>query len=166
MKTRKNLCLYFYNNFSELSLINNTEINKRIKISKELYEILLFSEQLNKISMGFYDVTVGLTVSKNGFGPQIDLNQTFIPKSIVRFKLLDRYYLIKYDNFIFDLSSIAKGYAVDKIHDLLLKKGIKNFLFDIGGELPESIALSILAQCHSVLHNRSGLALSGKFINS
>lgn len=38
--------------------------------------------------------------------------------------------------------------------------------FDIGGELPESIALSILAQCHSVLHNRSGLTLSGKFINS
>ncbi len=37
--------------------------------------------------------------------------------------------------------------------------------FDIGGELPESIALSILAQCHSVLHNRSGLALSGKYIN-
>jgi xanthine dehydrogenase accessory factor len=37
--------------------------------------------------------------------------------------------------------------------------------FDIGGELPESIALSILAQCHSVLHNRNGLALSGKFIN-
>ena len=37
---------------------------------------------------------------------------------------------------------------------------------DIGGELPESIALSILAQCHSVLHNRSALALSGKFINS
>ena len=36
---------------------------------------------------------------------------------------------------------------------------------DIGGELPESIALSILAQCHSVLHQRSGLALSGKYIN-
>ena len=37
---------------------------------------------------------------------------------------------------------------------------------DIGGELPESIALSILAQCHSILHNRNGLALSGKFINN
>ncbi|MGB1261444.1 MAG: XdhC family protein [Cognaticolwellia sp.] len=36
---------------------------------------------------------------------------------------------------------------------------------DLGGELPESIALSILAQCHSILHNRSGLALSGKVIN-
>lgn len=37
---------------------------------------------------------------------------------------------------------------------------------DIGGELPESIALSILAQCHSVLHHRSALALSGKYINA
>jgi len=37
---------------------------------------------------------------------------------------------------------------------------------DIGGELPESIALSILTQCHSVLHHRSGLALSGKYINN
>ncbi len=37
---------------------------------------------------------------------------------------------------------------------------------DIGGDLPESIALSILAQCHSVLHNRNGAPLSGKFINS
>lgn len=37
---------------------------------------------------------------------------------------------------------------------------------DIGGELPESIALSILAQCHSVLHQRNGLALSGKYINT
>jgi len=37
---------------------------------------------------------------------------------------------------------------------------------DIGGDLPESIALSILAQCHSVLHHRSGLALSGQFINN
>ena len=37
---------------------------------------------------------------------------------------------------------------------------------DIGGDLPESIALSILAQCHSVLYNRNALALSGKFINN
>jgi hypothetical protein len=26
--------------------------------------------------------------------------------------------------------------------------------------------LSILAQCHSILYHRSGLALSGKFINT
>jgi xanthine dehydrogenase accessory factor len=36
---------------------------------------------------------------------------------------------------------------------------------DIGGELPESIALAVLAQCHSVLYDRSGLSLSGKYIN-
>lgn len=31
---------------------------------------------------------------------------------------------------------------------------------DIGGQLPESIALSIIAQCHSVLHQKSALPLN------
>ena len=31
---------------------------------------------------------------------------------------------------------------------------------DIGGELPESIALSILAQCHAVLYGASGEVLN------
>ena len=31
---------------------------------------------------------------------------------------------------------------------------------DLGGELPESIALSILAQCHATLHQRSGQSLN------
>lgn len=34
-----------------------------------------------------------------------------------------------------DFSAIAKGYAVDAIGDFLLKKGITDFLIDIGGEL-------------------------------
>jgi xanthine dehydrogenase accessory factor len=32
---------------------------------------------------------------------------------------------------------------------------------DLGGELPEGIALSILAECHGVLHQASGRSLSG-----
>ena len=32
----------------------------------------------------------------------------------------------------------------------------------IGGELPESIALSMLAQAHAVLHGKSGSSLKGR----
>lgn len=35
---------------------------------------------------------------------------------------------------------------------------------DLGGELPESIALSILAQCHALLHQRNAEPLSGREI--
>ena len=34
-----------------------------------------------------------------------------------------------------DLSSIAKGFAVDKIAEMLEKKGVDNYLVDIGGEI-------------------------------
>jgi FAD:protein FMN transferase len=34
-----------------------------------------------------------------------------------------------------DLSGIAKGYAVDQIAEFLIKKGFKDFLVDIGGEM-------------------------------
>ena len=43
--------------------------------------------------------------------------------------------LIKNDNFLFDLSSIAKGYAVDQISKILDKNKHNNYLIDIGGEL-------------------------------
>ena len=34
-----------------------------------------------------------------------------------------------------DFSAIGKGYAVDKISELLVKNGIVNYFIDIGGEL-------------------------------
>lgn len=34
-----------------------------------------------------------------------------------------------------DFSAIAKGYAVDAVSNVLIKKGIKNFMVDIGGEV-------------------------------
>ncbi|HCO65704.1 MAG TPA: thiamine biosynthesis protein ApbE, partial [Alcanivorax sp.] len=37
-----------------------------------------------------------------------------------------------------DLSSIAKGFAVDKLAHLLEKAGISNYLVEIGGELRAS----------------------------
>ena len=43
--------------------------------------------------------------------------------------------IIKKDNFQFDLSSIAKGYAVDSIAKLLINSNRNNFLIDIGGEI-------------------------------
>ena len=69
---------------------------------------------------------------ENGFGPENTMVENTIPVSIKRFNLLSNNALIKNDNFQFDLSSIAKGYAVDKIAQLLIESNRNNFLFDIG----------------------------------
>jgi len=119
---------------SELSLINSSAANTRIKISEDLYTLLSLAEELNKISKGAYDVTLGSMVIQGGFGPDSS-NDIYDSKASKRFVISDDLYLEKFNQFLFDLSSIAKGYAVDNVHKLLVDMNKPDFLFDVGGEL-------------------------------
>ena len=119
---------------SELSLINASAANTKIKISDDLYTLLSLAEELNQISKGAYDVTLGSMVIQGGFGPDSS-NDIYDSKASKRFVISDDLYLEKFNQFLFDLSSIAKGFAVDSIHKLLVDMNKPNFLFDVGGEL-------------------------------
>ena len=123
-----------YKTESELSLLNKAPINTKIKISRDLYDLLNFAEELNHISLGAYDVTIGSMVIKGGFGPDLT-KEEYDLKATKRFMITEDLYIEKYNQFLFDLSSIAKGYAVDRIHGLLVDLDKTNFLIDIGGEL-------------------------------
>ena len=124
-----------YKDNSELSNINKAPINQKILISSDMYSLLSFAESLFKITDGFYDITLGSLVIKKGFGPDYAMADNTLPVSLKRFKLISNNTVIKNDNFQFDLSSIAKGYAADKIAQLLTESNKKNFLLDIGGEV-------------------------------
>ena len=43
--------------------------------------------------------------------------------------------ITKLKDTVFDLSSVAKGYAVDAISNYLLANNFNNYLIDIGGEI-------------------------------
>jgi thiamine biosynthesis lipoprotein len=124
-----------YKESSELSRINAAPIDVEIIISPEMYSILSYAEKLYQLTAGLYDVTVGSLVIDKGFGPADPMNQNTIPVSLKRFDLISNNAIIKNDNFQFDLSSIAKGYAVDSVAELLINANRKNFLIDIGGEI-------------------------------
>ena len=119
---------------SELSLLNQAPPNTNIKISQELSNLLIFAENITLLTDGAYDVTLGKLVIQAGFGPAVN-TELFDPIANKRFVIDENLNLFKYNNFLLDLSSIAKGYAVDKIYDLLKTSNKNNFLFDIGGEL-------------------------------
>jgi thiamine biosynthesis lipoprotein len=127
-----------YKKDSELSRINKASINEKILISSDMFSLLSFAESLYQITDGFYDITLGSLVIQQGFGPDNTMIENAIPVSLKRFNLISNNTLIKNDNFQFDLSSIAKGYAVDKIAELLVQSNRKNFLFDVGGEIISS----------------------------
>ena len=118
---------------SEIALINQKPINIPISISADLYNILEIAQNVHKISDGFYDITLGKVSSGFGFAPsfQKDITQD----SFKDYSLLNNSKLVKSSLNWFDLSSIAKGYAVQLIHEYLMLNNMPNHLIDIGGEL-------------------------------
>jgi len=122
-----------YKPYSEIALVNQKPINEPISISADLYNILEIAQNVHKISDGFYDITLGKVSSGLGFAPSFEKDVT--QDSFKDYSLLNNSKLIKSSLNWFDLSSIAKGYAVQLIHEYLMLNNMPNHLIDIGGEL-------------------------------
>jgi len=129
---------------SELSKLNAAPLNKPVPASRELIEVLLLARTINRQSYGTFDVTVGPLVNLWGFGPD---KANGVPTDAAIAAAMKRLGADRYDIDVragtamrtadigIDLSAIAKGYAVDKIVELLQAAGFVNFLVEIGGEL-------------------------------
>jgi len=129
---------------SELSKFNQSQSVEPITVSKGLERVVNEAIRLGKMSEGKLDVTVGPLVNLWGFGPEyrpetvpsentlaeikskIGLNYLTLENAQMR-KAIPELYV--------DLSTIAKGYGVDIIAELIEKQGIENYLVEIGGEM-------------------------------
>lgn len=130
---------------SELSLINQAELDTWLPVSEDLAEVLSLSQTISAQSGGSFDVTVGPLVNLWGFGPDKTANQLPEPELIEKalantgagsFEIDASASAIKKLKPVYiDLSAIAKGYAADKLAALLSSMGYRNFLVEIGGEL-------------------------------
>jgi len=102
-----------------------------------LYEIIKIALDVSDKTNGVYDITVGSVVNNLGFGPSLFLDNQYVFESyFLKFSIDDENKSIsKHKDVVFDLSSVAKGYAVDAISDYLLSNNFNNYLIDIGGEI-------------------------------
>ncbi len=180
---------------SELSKINNKpSLGEAIAVSPNLMDVLLLSHEVSWLTSGAFDITVGPLVNLWGFGPSFDVNQqqtTPDPNDIkllidtIGFRHIDfdlgESSITKHKAIVMDLSGVAKGYAVDKISELLDYAGFKNYMVEIGGELrlsghsprgipwqiaieqPEANSLGQVFQAVSL--SGAGLATSGDYRN-
>ena len=122
-----------YKEDSEIALINKNFKEYQF-ISDDLFKILIIAKDVELKSEGFYNIMLGKISSNLGFSPTF--NQNLIQKKTSTFDLNERNNsLIRNNNNWFDLSSIAKGYAVQEIHEYLLQNNLNNHLIDIGGEI-------------------------------
>ncbi len=129
---------------SELSIINQSPANVALEISPETKHVINEAIELNQLSDGKLDITIGPLVNLWGFGPtqrpeKIPSNEqiqevrkyTGIDKFVIEDNKITKFH----DNLYIDLSTIAKGYGVDVIANLLEENGLTNYLVEIGGEM-------------------------------
>lgn len=125
---------------SILSRINRNETN--IEPNAIFMELFSQSKKVYDHSGGAFDPTVGPLVNAWGFGftDRMKVDQHIVDSllPLVGFDkiLLEDGTIIKSDPRVqFDFNAIAQGYSVDLIGRYLDKKGIDNYLIDIGGEV-------------------------------
>jgi len=131
---------------SELSQINQSKSQDWLTLSPELYEVISMALQISHLTNGAYDITIGNLVNLWGFGPG-EIPQAVPEDETINIALKTTGYEYielqsqphglkkEYPDIYLDLSSIAKGYAVDRLYDYLEQQGLSGFLVDIGGEV-------------------------------
>ncbi len=118
---------------SEISQININYAEYQF-ISNDLFKILEIAKVVELSTDGYYNIMLGKISSTLGFAP--DFGKDTLQNQASTFNIDEtNKSLIRYSNNWFDLSSIAKGYAVQEIHNYLISKNLKNHLIDIGGEI-------------------------------
>lgn len=128
---------------SELNRLSAHPQASPFPLSPMLAEVLRAAKSVSEQSRGAFDVTVAPLVNAWGFGPEgrrttpsPDLIQTLREECGDALWRIDAAGVTKVkDQVKFDLSAIAKGYAVDEVARQLSKQGIKRYWVEIGGEV-------------------------------
>ena len=181
-----------------LSPFNDTAVITRVNRGEDIVTDSLFrnvfrrSMQISRETAGAFDITVAPLVNAWGFGfkkgqfpdsAAVDSLRRLVGYEKVSLTPEGR--VTKTDpRVMLDCSAVAKGYAVDIIAQLLRRRGVENFMVDIGGEVvtggrnpqnalwrigvnkPVDDSLSTNQELQTVLHvSGVGIATSGNYRN-
>ncbi len=130
---------------SEISSFNaKKNPEEKFDASDDFLHVMIIAENLYKLTDGAWDGTIKPLIDLWGFGvlekrripPKEEINNLLPDIGFGHIEISSNGYIVKRKASIsLDLASIAKGYGVDQIAELIRINGIENFLVEIGGEV-------------------------------
>jgi len=186
-----NLSLNPYNPNSIIAKVNN---NEPVEVDEHFTTVFNKAMEISENSNGAFDITAGPVINVWGFGPEkmdhvspeiIDSLKQIVGYRKIR---LEGKQIIKEDPRIkLNASAIAKGYACDVVAKLLERRGVKNYMVFIGGEVslkgvndkgqpwhiairkPEDVEIgktaTITTEDTALISAKKGVATSGDYLN-
>lgn len=129
----------------------NQRIGEKIAIHKDLYDVLVLSEELKVLTNGYFDISVGKLVDlwkaqiEMGYPDNVIPEEAFIETrntslnmdlsdNVITLTEEDGLYYIETagQNLKLDLGAISKGYATQKIREYLVDNGLTYFMINSG----------------------------------
>lgn len=128
--------------FNKESIISHINRGENVETNEMFESVFNLAEEISDNTDGAFDITVAPLVNAWGFGFKTGnppTKQTVDSlRAIVGYKKvkLVNHRITKSDaRVMLDCSAIAKGYGCDVVARLLEKRGIKNYMVEIGGEV-------------------------------
>lgn len=177
--------------FNKRSVITAVNNNRDIEVNGMFADVFSLAQKISDDTGGDFDITVAPLVNAWGFGfkngTQPTRHNIDSLKSIIGYKkvrLEGRKVVKKDKRLMLDCSSIAKGYGSDVVARFLQKRGVKNYMVEIGGEIvtkgisqkrvpwkigvtkPVDDSLSVSKELQSVINvTDKAMATSGNYRN-
>ena len=138
-------CMSNYRADSELSqLCTNATKNKSIKVSDELWEVLVYAKRISHLSNGAFDVTIGRVTklwrrarrqrelpTEQRIGEELQ----FVGFEKLILNPFDQSVTIRTPGLLIDLGAIGKGYAADEALRILEELGITRAVVNASGDV-------------------------------
>jgi len=131
---------------SEINRFNRHKSIEKMIISDDFFNVLTISKRLYQLTDGAWEGTLSPLIELWGFGTRKETPAAVPEQAMIRqilsnvgfnkIIILSKQKIYKQNPLIsLNLSSVAKGYAVDRVKELLYEKGFRNCLVEIGGEV-------------------------------
>lgn len=130
---------------SEINRISDAPAGQWLTVSDDMLQVLLLAQGVFLQSQGAFDPTIRPVVDLWGFGPmqRADVvpsdEELQLALASVGFDAVtidaEQQRIFKHQQRTFELSGVAKGYAVDQVAEWLQRQGAGNYLVNLGGDV-------------------------------
>jgi thiamine biosynthesis lipoprotein len=159
---------------TDLSQFNRARTTNALPVPWPVLTLTRWAGEISQATAGAYDVTVGPLVRLWGFGPgprrteppsEREMDAVRPAVGWTKLKVMDGMLRKEHPDLEVDLSSIAKGWAIDQISQLLERRGFTNYLVEAGGELRGRGRWTIAIEhpARTVALTNGALATSGSY---
>ena len=128
--------------FNPRSTITAINENRSMNTDTLFREVFRMAQSISEKTGGNFDITVAPLVNAWGFGfrNKQNINRSYIDSlrqfiGYEKISLCGDKVLKQDERILLDCSAIAKGYGCDRVADFLSRKGITNYMIEIGGEI-------------------------------